>query len=91
MKVEPVENLLDQGFYKCKRRKVVQTVVAPTAKAAKSVTEVIVMLTPACFIVVPILIGKDLFDSSLSRLFQHWTMTNMSSIPMPSNKNGRME
>lgn len=47
------------------------TVVAPTAKAAKSVTEVIVILTPACFIVMPMRTGNDLFISSLFKLLQH--------------------
>ncbi len=46
------------------------TVDAPTAKAAKSVIDVMVMLTPACLIVIPMRLGSDLFESSLLRLFQ---------------------
>ena len=40
-------------------------VVAPMAKANKSVTEVIVMATPACFIAMPNLI-ESTFDISFS-------------------------
>ena len=37
-----------------------RTVVAPMAKARRSVTEVIVIATPACFMVVPKLSARDL-------------------------------
>ena len=67
------------------------TVDAPTAKAAKSVIDVMVMLTPACLIAMPTRVGRDLFESSLLRLFQHCTITNMSSIPIPSSRKGKME
>jgi hypothetical protein len=53
-----------------KNKTVLITVDAPTAKAAKSVIDVMVMLTPACLIVIPIRLGSDLFESSLLRLFQ---------------------
>ena len=44
---------------------------APTPKARRSVTEVMVMATPACFMVSPNLSGSVLALSSSLRLLKH--------------------
>ena len=82
----------------------------PMPNAKRSVTDVIVMATPACFIVQPnrslmSLVWQGVFNYTVNNygyadtyspsisgpmLYMLWTMTNMSSIPMPSNKKGRM-
>lgn len=65
-----------------------RVVEAPTPKAAKSVSEVTVMATPACCKVRPIL---SLMPRAASTgLSEAWlcTITNMSSMPMPSSKKG---
>ena len=62
-------------------------VIAPVAKAHISVTDVIVMDAPACFIAKPMFLTKDCFPfSSWEMLSKHLTMTNMSSIPIPGKK-----
>ncbi len=77
------------------------TVTAPTPKAKTSVSEVTVTATPAWRIVRPIRSDRGSDENGEeeeeeedlscadSRLFQHCTITNMSSIPMPAQrKNG---
>ena len=67
--------------------------MAPTPKTTKSVIDVMVIATPACFIVSPmrISIGLSLNVGSFSSMFdKHWTMTNISSIPIPDS-NGKNE
>ena len=63
-------------------------VVAPTPKAMKSVMEVMVIATPAWDMLQPILstTGKDFSFSE--RVFLHCTITNMSSMPIPSMRKG---
>ena len=57
------------------------TVVQPTAKAMKSVTEVTVMATPACFIVCA---TRSMAVSGIgSKLSNVLTITNISSTPTP--------
>ena len=65
-------------------------VTAPTPKAAMSVTLVTVMERPAWARVSPSLRSLERFDFEALRLFQHWVMTNMSSMPMPRQRKGRM-
>ena len=55
--------------------------LAPIPKAIKLVIDVIVMATPACLSVTPILSATSLLLSASVRVFRHWMMTNMSSIP----------
>ena len=65
--------------------------MAPTPKTHKSVIDVMVIATPACAIVSPIRIsiGLSLNVGSFSSMFdKHWTITNISSIPIP-NSNGK--
>ena len=62
------------------------TVEAPTIKTMKSVSEVIVIATPACLIVSPTSSSMGFsnhFGSFCSKLAKHWTITNISSIPIP--------
>ena len=56
-------------------------VVAPIPKAIKLVIEVMVMATPACFKVTPSLSTTSFFLSASLRVFLHWMITNISSIP----------
>ena len=56
-------------------------VVAPIPKAMKFVMEVMVMATPACLRVTPILSTTPFFLSVSLRVFRHWMITHMSSIP----------
>ena len=65
-----------------------KTVVAPMAKASRSVTEVMVIATPACFIVRPSFLPNCSSLSTLSRLSKACMITNMSSMPTPSMRNG---
>lgn len=107
--------------YMQKERSAGICVVDPIPKAMKLVSEVMVIATPACSIVLPSLsatppelqrkkcqknIGPKkccrfyefYADYSMINLFYlrcswlsvflHWTMTNMSSIPMPSMRKG---
>ena len=55
--------------------------------ARMSVTLVTVTLTPACSMVSATLSarGSPALLESLARLYQHAMITNMSSIPIPSN------
>ena len=70
-----------------KKKNIILTVMAPIPKANTSVNDVTVMATPACFIVKPIFSCKVFPKvSSSCKLYQHWTMTNMSSIPIPGKK-----
>ena len=86
-----------------------RSVVPPTPKAMRSVTEVTVMATPACPMQRPNLRtrGRPSTSWRLSK-FCKWTilgqwcqtfirsrsvtctMTNMSSMPIPSRRKGRM-
>ena len=66
-------------------------VIAPVAKAHISVTEVIVMEAPACFIARPIFVTRELFFfSSWDMLSKQRTITNMSSMPIPRLIKGRI-
>ena len=66
-------------------------VIAPVAKAHTSVTDVIVMEAPACFIARPIFSAREFFLlSSWDKLLKQRTMTNMSSMPIPRQRKGRM-
>ena len=90
------------------------TVEPPIPKAIRSVTDVIVIATPACFIVYPkrfliavIALSPKMkmtngniylkticvivLPSSPSRVSKLCTITNMSSMPIPSRRNGRIE
>ena len=60
---------------------IILTVVPPTAKAKKSVSDVMVMAAPALRIVIPNLSVIGFFSSSSLRLLKHCIVTNMSSIP----------
>ena len=75
--------------YMQKERRAGICVVDPIPKAMKFVSEVMVMATPACSIVLPSLSATppELRCSWLS-VFRHWMMTNMSSIPIPSIRKG---
>ena len=64
-------------------------VVAPILKAMKSVRDVMVMATPACERATLILSSSSRFCSLLDRVERVWTMTNMSSIPIPRRRKGR--
>ena len=57
------------------------TVVPPTAKARKSVRDVMVMAAPALLMVSPNLSVIGRVSSSSFRLLKHCIVTNMSSIP----------
>ncbi len=61
------------------------TVQAPMPNARMSVMLVTVTLTPACSMVSPTLSarGSPALLESLTRLYQHAMITNMSSIPIP--------
>lgn len=52
------------------------------------------MDTPACLSAIPIRSGIEillrLVRQSGNKLFQHCMITNMSSTPIPSNKNGKI-
>ena len=63
-------------------------VVAPIPKAIKSVMEVMVMATPACSMVLPNLSTTPLPWCCSDKVFRHWMMTNMSSMPIPSIRKG---
>ena len=54
-------------------------------------TDVIVIATPACFNAIPNWLGRSWDFSCSFKLSKLWTITNISSIPMPSNKNGKIE
>ena len=59
-----------------------RTVVAPMAKAMKSVTEVTVMVTPAYFMARPKRSSRGRVDPGPSMTFLNaCVITNMSSIP----------
>ncbi len=59
------------------------TVVAPTPNTMKSVMDVTVMATPACFMVRPMADGASSEATSEgSKLSKHCIMTNMSSMPV---------
>ena len=64
------------------------TVLAPIPKAMKSVMEVMVMATPAWDIVAPSLSTTGLPASPAESVLRHCTITNMSSMPMPSMRKG---
>jgi hypothetical protein len=64
------------------------TVKDPTRNAATSVSVVTVIETPACCNVRPIFSGKDISLFPRFKFFQQATITNMSSTPIPSSKNG---
>jgi hypothetical protein len=64
------------------------TVKDPTRNAAISVTVVTVIETPACRNVCPIFSGKDNLLFPRFKFFQQAIMTNISSTPIPSSKNG---
>ena len=68
------------------------TVTAPTANTMMLVMEVMVMATPALFRVRAIISSwlMVLAASVLARLEWHWTMTNMSSMPIPTKRKGMM-
>ena len=67
------------------------TVVAPMPKAIKSVILVMVIATPECLSVRPNRCTKGFaMSSGFLILAKLCTMTNMSSIPMPRQRNGRM-
>ena len=76
-----------QTFKRCYS---VLTVKYPTPKARMSVTLVTVTDTPACSIVSPSLSGNGRLAmlGSLWMLYQQAMMTNMSSIPIPSECKG---
>ena len=57
---------------------------APIAKATKSVTDVTVIETPACFIVSATFSGSGFCFSAADRLFQASMITNISSTPKPA-------
>ena len=61
-------------------------VVAPTPKAMKSVSEVIVMAVPAWARAAGNRRSAGIVAGRVSRV---WTMTNMSSMPMPRRRKGR--
>ena len=69
------------------------TVIAPTANTTKSVKDVIVIATPACFKVSPTnksMVLSANFGSESSKFDKHWTITNMSSIPIPNSRDDRI-
>lgn len=61
----------------------------PTKNAIKSVTDVTVMETPACLKVAAICSSNLSFLSAGDKFFQQETIINISSTPIPSNKNGK--
>lgn len=61
------------------------TVDAPMANATKSVMDVTVMETPACFMVSATFSGSGFCFSGADRLFHASIITNMSSTPKPVN------
>ena len=66
------------------------TVTAPTLKARTSVTLVTVMETPACLTAPPTRSGtpgRTWGGLCCFWLLRHWTITNMSSIPIPAQGN----
>ena len=64
-----------------KERRVGRTVEAPIPKATKSVTEVMVIATPALPITL-LIISSSLASPSpvVSRVVRHWRMTNLKVI-----------
>ena len=66
-------------------------VYLPIPNAKQLVKDVIVMATPAFLIAKPIWVARSLSLFSDFKESKLWTMTNISSIPMPSNINGSME
>ena len=61
---------------------------APIPKAMKLVTDVTAMADPACDIAAPILSTTGFALSFSDKVSLHWTITNISSIPTPSRRNG---
>ena len=68
-------------------------VTEPTAKASTSVAVVMVTATPACLRVRPIASARGWPTNRplASRFIQHWTTTNMSSIPIPGNNDSNLQ
>ena len=67
-----------------------RTVEAPIPKATKSVTEVMVIATPALSITLLINFSRlSLPSTDDSKVVRHWRMTNMLSMPMPRRRKGR--
>ena len=65
------------------------TVTAPTPNAKTSVRLVTVTDTPACLRAIPIWSGRlrPALRGSFCMFDQHWTITNISSIPIPKIQN----
>ncbi len=67
-------------------------VTEPTAKARTSVAVVMVTATPAWRKVRPITSasGRPVRRPCESRFIQHWTITNMSSMPIPRERSQKV-